>query len=358
MNYSIYQQALDLQATGLNQFSTTILAFGLAKYIQILIPQLAYYLIYPLVNPKTVGWILGKRKAKPLTTNQQINERAKRISDRYHRLQGFFTWKLACDLGFFLVVTQYGAWTRALNLPGLVAYTLGQLIIYYYIGQKLILGRIYPRRQPDRPGNLRIGRLQLILSRLFHEEMGVTVNQVPLRVAAAKVFVDYLAMYLTWSLYTIGFFLVNQGEFDLGPLEVFPHVSMISFYLTVYLGYAFSFTLFDIALRQVYLLLPPRFDAFSGFTRSSELLKVLGSLGSMILLPVGLAVLLPVWFMVGQLSVQVSHPLSTWQGATTFPVAEWLPSKASDKPSCSVNCLSQMVGGYLVPKSAKISASK
>ena len=358
MNYSIYQQALDLQSTGLNEFSTTTLAFGLAKYIQIVIPQLTYYLIYPLVNPKTVGWILGKRKAKPLTTNQQLEERAKRISDRYHRLQGFFTWKLACDLGFFLVVTQYGPWTRALTLPGLIAYTLGQLLIYYYIGQKLILGRLYPRQHPGRPRNLRIDRLRLTLSRLFHEEMGVTINQVPLRVAATKMAVDYLAMYLTWSFYTIGFFLVNQGEFDLGPLEVFPHISMISFYLSVYLGYAFSFTLLDIALRQIYLLLPPRYDAFSGFIRSSELLKVLGSIGSMILLPIGLAALLPAWFLVGQLSVQISHPVESWQHATTFPVAEWPPSNASDKPSCSVSCLNQQVGDYVVPGKDKTFAGK
>ena len=86
-------------------------------------------------------------------------------------------------------------------------------------------------------------------------------------------------MYVTWSLYSIGFFFVGQGEIDFSPLSIFPHVSMLSFYLCVYLGYAFSFTLLNALLRQCYLMLPSRWDAVSGFLLSSELTKALGSLG-------------------------------------------------------------------------------
>ena len=355
MNYSIYQQALDLQATGLHEWSTNTLAFGLAKYIQIVIPQIAYYLIYPLINDNSIGWLL--RRGKPNQSEPDRQQQAHRLSEHYHRLQGFFTWKLACDLGFFLVVTQYGPWSRALTLPGLLTYTLGQLILYFYVGQRLILSRLYPKEPPNRPKNLRIGRLQLALSRLFHEELGVTVNQVPLKVSLAKMGVDYISMYLTWSLYTVGFFLVGQGELDLSPLTIFPHVSMISFYLCVYLGYAFSFTLLTTILRQLYRLLPARWDAFSGFLLSSELTKALGAVGSMVLLPLGLSLLLPIWFAVGQASVHITQPLDTWQRATTVPVARWAPSSGRDQPSCSLDCLNRKVAEQLQHPSSPTNAA-
>ena len=346
MNYSIYQQALDLQATGLHEWSTNTIAFGLAKYIQIVLPQIAYYLAYLLINERQVSWLLSR--LQPTVTAEIRQTKAVTFTQNYHRLQGFFIWKLACDLGFFLIVTQYGPWSRALTLPGLITYTLGQLVIYYLIGQRLILTRLYPSNPPKRPKNLRIGRLQLALSRLFHEELGVTVNQVPMRVAIAKMLVDYGAMYLTWSFYTIGFFVVDQGEFSISPLEIFPHVSMISFYLSVYLGYAFSFTLLEALLRQIYLLIPRQFDALSGLLLSSEVTKALGAVGSMLLLPVGLSLLLPLWFALGQASVQITHPMNVWQQATTVPVATWAPSPPPNpKESCSAECLNTLVSNHL-----------
>lgn len=344
MNYSIYQQTLDLQATGLHEWSTNTLAFGLAKYIQIVIPQIFYYLLYPLINVKTVGSLL--RSIKPGLEAEDRNVQAQQIADQYHKLQGFFTWKLACDLGFFLVVTQYGPWTRALTLPGLITYTIGQLFLYFFVGQRLILSRLYPKQPLRRPKNLRIGRLQLALSRLFHEELGVTVNQVPLRVSLAKMVVDYSVMYVTWSLYTIGFFFVGQGEIDFSPLSIFPHVSMLSFYLCVYIGYAFSFTLLSALLRQCYLLIPSRWDAVSGFLLSSELTKALGSLGSMILLPLGLSILIPIWFSVGQLSAHLTHPLETWQRASNVPMPQWSPSSGTAS-TCSVDCLQKRVANQV-----------
>ena len=344
MNYSIYQQALDLQATGLYEWSTNTLAFGLAKYMQIVLPQLTYYLLYPLINSTTLEWLL--KRLRPQTTDRQLKEKARLWAEYYHRLQGFFTWKLACDLGFFLIVTQYGPWTRALTLPGLVTYTIGQLLLYYVIGQRLILSMLYTRHQSNRPKNLRIGRMQLAFSRLFHEELGVTVNQVPLRVALAKMLVDYSVMYLTWSAYTIGFIFVGHGELELAPFAIFPHVSMISFYLGVYLGYAFSFTFFSVLLRQLYLLMPSGWDALSGFFLSSELTKALGAFGSMVLLPIGLSILLPFWFFVGQVCIHLSNPLDTWQKASSVPTPQWSPSKDSE-PHCSVDCLSQQVVRHL-----------
>ena len=127
MNYSIYQQALDLQATGLHEWSTNTIAFGLAKYIQIVLPQIAYYLAYLLINEQKVSWLLSRLQPTVPAEIRQI--KAVTFTQNYHRLQGFFTWKLACDLGFFLIVTQYGPWSRALTLPGLITYTLGQLLI-------------------------------------------------------------------------------------------------------------------------------------------------------------------------------------------------------------------------------------
>lgn len=345
MNYSIYQQALDLQASGLNEWSTNTIAFGLAKYIQIVLPQLAYYLVYPLINQRRIEWLLSllNRSEEP----DQRRKKALELSQSYHRLQGFFTWKLACDLGFFLVVTQYGPWTRALTLPGLITYTIGQLIIYYLIGQRWILASLQPRSLPNRPKELRIRRLQLAFSRLFHEELGVTVNQVPMRVAVAKLLVDYVAMYLTWSLYTIGFFLISQAEYDLTPLVIFPHVSMISFYLCVYLGYAFSFTLLDTILRQIYMMVPRRLDAFSWVLRSSELTKALGSIGSMLLLPLGVSLLLPLWFALGQASIHFSQPIRVWTDSTSAPVVTWGKSPPSSAQSCGVECLNSLVSDYL-----------
>jgi hypothetical protein len=180
-----------------------------------------------------------------------------------------------------------------------------------------------------------------------------------MRVAIAKMLVDYGAMYLTWSLYTIGFFVVDQGEFSTSPLEIFPHVSMISFYLSVYLGYAFSFTLLEALLRQIYLFIPRRFDALSGLLRSSELTKALGAVGSMLLLPAGLSLLLPLWFALGQASVQITHPMAVWQQATTVPVATWAPSPPPNpQESCSVECLNTLVKNHLHQAANQLSRGK
>jgi hypothetical protein len=193
MNYSIYQQALDLQASGFQEFSTNSLGFGLAKYIQIIIPQLAYYSLALIFNERVANNLISK--ISPNLSKVDRNARALAWVANVNRIQGFFTWKLACDLGFFLLVTQYGPWSRALTFSGLIVYTMVQFVVYYLIGQRLILSRLYPRDTPNRPRILRINRLSLAFSKLFYEELGVTINQVTTPVIIAKILVDYFSKY-------------------------------------------------------------------------------------------------------------------------------------------------------------------
>ena len=123
-NYTIYQQALNLKSSGFDQFSSITIGIGVAKFLQIIFPQLAYLLTSLLLTPDRV--LPVTRFFFPRLNPVLQLKVAKDLIQQIYRLQGFFVWKLACDLGFFLIVTQYGSWLRAFTLSGLITYTLLQ----------------------------------------------------------------------------------------------------------------------------------------------------------------------------------------------------------------------------------------
>ena len=152
-NYTIYQQALDLQASGFDRFSSITVGIGLAKFMQILLPQIAFVVTSLWLRPERL--LPLARWQSPGRTRESQLAKAKRWIERFNRLQGFFVWKLACDLGFFLIVTEYGSWLRAMTLSGLITYTAFQFFVYYIIGQKLILARLVKKQVDNRPKSIR-----------------------------------------------------------------------------------------------------------------------------------------------------------------------------------------------------------
>lgn len=337
-NYTIYQQALDLQASSFDNYSSITIGVGVAKFLQILLPQLAYVLTASIFTPQRL-WPLARWLSPGRTRESQL-AKATDWTKAYQRLQGFFVWKLACDLGFFLIVTEYGSWLRAFTFSGLFTYTVFQFLVYYLIGQRLILANLVKRQPPHQPRRIRTTWWKNLGAKLFYEEMGVTISQVNGSLVIAKMLVDYGAMWITWSFYTVGFFLFANGSLGFSPLFVFPHVSMISLYLSIYLGYAAMFTLFEIVLRNIALRASmPRW--VRKLFLSTQLKQVIATLAVTMLLPLLVTRFTMSWKVVGELTSRLKRVPVEWRISLEDNPPIWKPNQAS-KTDCDVTCLRNM----------------
>ena len=334
-NYTIYQQALDLQASGFDRYSSITLGVGVAKFLQILLPQLAYIATASVLTPERLLPIA--RASLPGRTRLAQLKRATQWIQGLQRLQGFFVWKLACDLGFFLIVTQYGSWLRAFTLSGLITYTALQFIVYYLIGQKLILANLAKSHRDLRPKSYRTTRWKNIASKIFYEEMGVTISQVNGKTIIAKLLVDYGAMWVTWSAYSIGFFLFANGGLGFAPLFIFPHVSMVSLYMSVYLGYAAMFTLAELVLKSI---------AFKARVRpwtrklflSTQFKQLMATLAVTLILPILVGTMTAGWKAVGATASHISKVQDQWRISLEENDPQWQPNKAIPM-TCDPQCL-------------------
>lgn len=334
-NYTIYQQALDLQASGFDRYSSLTIGIGVAKFMQILLPQLAYVATSMILRPE--GLLPLARLASPGRTRESQLDKAKRWIGGFQRLQGFFVWKLACDLGFFLIVTQYGSWYRALTLSGLLTYTCLQFIVYYLIGQKLILAKLARKQIRNQPKSIRTTKWKNLASKLLYEEMGVTISQVSGRMLIAKFFVDYGAMWITWSAYTIGFFLFANGGFGLAPLIIFPHVAMSSLYLSIYLGYAALFTTIEIVFKLV---------AYKSFatTRLKKLMltaqfkQLCATISVTLLVPLLVGTMTTSWKFVGEKSAIINGVFDQWSISIDGNSPRWTPNQPLNT-TCGPKCV-------------------
>lgn len=334
-NYTIYQQALDLQASGFDRISSITVGVGVAKFMQILLPQLAFIITSSILTPQRLMPI--SRWMSPGRTRKSQLAMAQEWVNGFQRLQGFFIWKLACDLGFFIIVTQYGSWLRALTLSGLLTYTLLQFTIYYLIGQKLILANLARRQPLNKPKRIRTTWWKNLGSKLFYEEMGVTISQVSGGMIIAKMLVDYGAMWITWSAYTVGFFLFANGGFGLESLYVFPHVTMSSLYLSVYLGYAAIFTLVERLLKNI--ALRARIPLWNRkLFLSTQFKQVLATVGVTLILPIMVSQLTTGWKAVGESSSRLNAVQDQW----TISLDGYPPQWESNQPvhmECDPSCL-------------------
>jgi hypothetical protein len=335
-NYTIYQQALDLQASGFDQMSSITVGVGVAKFMQILLPQLAFIVTSSILTPQRLMPFL--RRVSPGRTRKSQLAKAQEWVNGFQRLQGFFVWKLACDLGFFIIVTQYGGWLRAFTFSGLFAYTLLQFIVYFFIGQKLILANFVRRQLLNKPNSIRTTRWKNFGSKLFYEEMGVTISQVSGSMVIAKMLVDYVAMWITWSAYTTSFFLFADAGYE--PLQAFiffPHVTMISLYLSIYLGYAAMFTLIEQLLKNIALRAHIPLWCRKLFL-STQIKQVLATVAVCLLLPFLIVQMTTGWKAVGEASSRLNRVMDQWEISLDDNPPQW----SLDKPlrmECDAGCL-------------------
>jgi hypothetical protein len=334
-NYTIYQQALDLKASGFDQISSITVGVGVAKFMQILLPQLAFIATSSILTPQRLMPIC--RRVSPGCTVKSQLAMAQEWVNGFQRLQGFFVWKLACDLGFFLIVTQYGSWLRAFTLSGLLSYTLLQFVVYYLVGQKLILANLARRQQLNKPKRIRTTWWKNLGSKLLYEEMGVTISQVSGGMVIAKLLVDYGAMWITWSAYTVGFFLFANGGLGFSAFYVFPHVTMSSLYLSVYLGYAVMFTLVEQILKIIALRATIPLWSRKLFL-STQFKQVLATVAVTLMLPILVGELTTAWKAVGAVSSRINAVQDQWSISLDGSPPQW----ESNKPlrlDCDISCL-------------------
>lgn len=223
------------------------LRYGASKLFQILIPLLAYIIIRD-------GLILGILAKQPLIQSwierQSQRPWLERLKENFPQLVertiGFMAWKIGCDLGFFLIVTGLGPWSRSFTWAGLIPYTLVQYIFYYWLGRRVIV-----EGAPLSPVALAVTAVpagrpaawKRWVSKYLHEDMNVTSETIPMRQVLLKPIVDYLGLVLSWSLYTIGLFFTQSGEVNWLPLIHFSFFQMLTFYLVNTYGYVLGFNL-------------------------------------------------------------------------------------------------------------------
>ncbi len=204
------------------------ISYGASKIGQILLPLGSYILF------------------RELPFREKLFNRFNRIYEkRFERLLGFMTWKIGCDLGFFLVLTTE-PWQRAFTFAGLIPYTISQYIFYRIIGQKMLIGGLVNplgMESPQKPPTERPHALRQIFSKYFHEDMNATSHNVPIRKILLKPLIDYSTVVLSWSIYTMGILFVQSGEINFSPFINFSHASMIAFYLGGSFGYILGYNL-------------------------------------------------------------------------------------------------------------------
>jgi len=234
-------------------FELVGIALALSKLLQVLLP-----FVFTVIGRSlklTRSW-MEHRAAREVPDGDPIARREVigKYERRLGRLVGFFSWKIGCDLGFFLV-TPHSLW-QAFTLAGLIPYTIVQYCIYYGLGQKMVLsgmGNPFVEEQYRTPSLQRKKPMRRLLSMWLHEDLNSTSAHVPTRRIFLKPFVDFGAVVLSWSLYTVGLFIVESGEFTLAPLQQFPIAEMLGMYvggtLAFIIGYNLGFGLYLLLAR-------------------------------------------------------------------------------------------------------------
>ena len=228
-------------------FNSVGVRYGASKLFQILIPLLSYILLRDLLLQRLLfKQPFFQNLIKRLNSQPFLQGFNRDLPTLFEQVLGLMSWKIGCDLGFFLIVTGLGPWQRAFTWGGLIPYTLVQYFLYYLVGRKMLIeGAWNPfKPRPDqRPPSQRPSLGRRIFSKYFHEDLNVTSENIPLRQVLLKPIVDYGGLVTSWSLYTVGLFFIQSGEFNLAPVTDFAFFQMLTFYLVNTYGYILGFNL-------------------------------------------------------------------------------------------------------------------
>lgn len=218
--------------------SSTALSFGGSKLFQVLMPLFTYILLQEIVGLKAgLIWIIHRIRPQ-LPTDSAEN--------LINMFVGFMSWKIGCDFGFLIIATGAAPWSIAFTFAGLIPYAFTQYILYYLIGQKMLIeGHLNPFKQEfvARSVRERPPLWKLFFSKFFHESMNSTSAHVPLRQVTLKPFLDYGCILLTWPLYNVGLIFSQSGELNFAPIVHFTFLSIFTFYVVNVLGYILGYNL-------------------------------------------------------------------------------------------------------------------
>ncbi|MEM1059312.1 MAG: hypothetical protein AAGK14_08685 [Verrucomicrobiota bacterium] len=224
-------------------FELVGVALALSKALQVVLPLLAFVLLRDLPFTRWfLEWLV--RREAPEADSFEQREILGRYERQLGRAVGFISWKIGCDLGFFIIASN-SLW-QAFTLAGLIPYTIVQYAIYRLFGQKLLLAGManpFAEESYETPSLVRRKPVRRALARWLHEDLNATSPHVPMRRVILKPFVDFGAVVLSWSLYTMGIFWVESGEWNYAPLWEFQVWAMLGMYLGSVLMFIVGFNL-------------------------------------------------------------------------------------------------------------------
>ena len=230
--------------------STEPLSFGGSKLFQIVTPLIAFMILQELPGFRD----LIPHLIRSINSNADIG----RWEGYIKTIIGFITWKIGCDFGFLIIDTGSAPWSIAFTWVGLIPYGIGMYVLYYLIGQKMIIqGQLNPFKEVYIPPrvNGRPSRWKQFLSKFFHESLNSTSANVPTRQVVLKPFLDYGAILVTWPLYNVALLYSQSGEINFDPMIHFTFLSILVFYIVNVFGFIIGFNLGEfIYFRAHYLI--------------------------------------------------------------------------------------------------------
>ncbi len=253
-------------------FDSSALSYGSSKLFQLIMP-LGFIILFRELLPfrqqiirQLAQWLQGHRSID--TYQESVID----YNNTLDRIVGFMTWKIGCDLGFYLVSTGVGTWDRAFTWVGLLPYTFIQYFLYYYVGQKMLIdGQLNPfkKRDPLPTIHGRPSWFRQFVAKYFHESMNTTSYNIPLRQVLLKPLVDYGCIIVSWPFYTIGILFLQSGEFTLAPLTRFFFLQMLTFYSVNTFGFIVGFNIGEI----IYLKAIEWIEVLERWVRDQPLLQ-------------------------------------------------------------------------------------
>jgi len=234
----------------INLPGTEALSFGSSKVFQIITPLLAYMVLQETPGVKN----LFPKFVRLINPEADIG----RWDFLFKMLIGFITWKIGCDFGFLIVNTGAAPWSIAFTLAGLIPYGIVMYVVYYLIGQKMIIqGQWNPFKEEYVPPKLN-GRPSLsrqFTSKFFHESMNATSANVPLRQVCIKPFLDYGAIIASWPFYNVILLYSQSGEINFAPYTQFTFLSIFVFYVVNVGGFILGFNLGELIYFRLHYVL-------------------------------------------------------------------------------------------------------
>ncbi len=239
-------------------FDSSALSYGSSKLFQVVLPLGAIIIFRELLPFRQTLIRRVTEFFKPNRSLEDYQALVVEYNEALDRTVGFMTWKIGCDLGFFIVSSGVGGWDRAFTWAGLIPYTVLQYILYYYVGQRMIMeGHLNPFRKTSTQPKIqsRPSLWKQFVSKYFHESTNTTSYNVSMRQVFLKPLVDYGGIVVSWSFYTIGILFLQSGEINFAAVSHFFFLNMLAFYSVNTFGFILGFNfgeLFYLKLIEVW----------------------------------------------------------------------------------------------------------